>query len=72
MVSEAILGEEYISQEAVEQTGEMLEVSKIEDQIHGLPQQPLAVLKAAYRLRGKKELSTGDVYLAYERERKSL
>jgi len=46
MVSEAILGEEYIPQEAVEQAEEMLEVTKIEDQIRDLPRQPLALLEA--------------------------
>ena len=65
-VSEAVLGKDYIPQEAVEQAEEMLEVSKVEDQIRHLPQQPLAVLEAVYHLRGKRELSTGDVYSAYE------
>ncbi len=66
-VSEAILGKGYILEEAVDRAEKMLEVSKIEEEIRNLPQQPMAVLEAVYRLRRKKELSTGDVYSEYER-----
>jgi cell division control protein 6 len=65
-VSEAILGKDYIPEEAVDRAVEMLEISKIEEQIRELPPQPLAVLEAVYRLRRKNEVSTGDVYSAYE------
>lgn len=67
VVSEATLEKDYIPLEAaVSKAEEMLEISNLEDQIRDLPQQPLAVLEAVYRLRGKKELCTGDVYSAYE------
>jgi cell division control protein 6 len=67
MVSEEVLGRDYISPESVEQAEEMLEVVNYEDQIRDLPKQALAVLEAVYRLRGGKELSTGDVYSEYEK-----
>ena len=67
MVSESILGKRFIPEEAVGRAEKMLEVSKIEEQVRNLPQQPMAVLEAVYRLKGQRELSTGDVYSTYER-----
>jgi cell division control protein 6 len=66
MVSEAILGNDYITEEAVDKANEMIEVSNIEDQIRELPQHPLALLETIYRLKKKGEISTGDVYSAYD------
>ena len=66
MVSEAILAKDHITEEAVDKAHEMIEESNIEDQIRDLPPQPLALLEAIYRKRVEKNLSTGDVYAAYE------
>jgi cell division control protein 6 len=67
MVSEAILGKAYITEEAVSLAERMLEVGKIEEEVRNLPHQPMAVLEAVYRQKSKMDLSTGDVYSAYER-----
>ena len=67
MVSEAILARAYITEEAVDRAERMLEVGKIEEEIRNLPQQPMAVLESVYRQKSKRDLSTGDVYSAYER-----
>jgi len=46
MVSEAILAKDHITEEALDKAHDMIEESNIEDQIHELPPQPLALLEA--------------------------
>ena len=66
MVSEARLGKDHITEEAVDKAHEMIEFSNLQEQIRELPQHPFLLLEAIYRLREKREISTGDVYSAYE------
>ena len=60
------LKKNHITKEAVDKAHDMIEESNIEDQISDLPPRPLALLEAIYRKRVEKNLSTGDVYAAYE------
>ena len=66
MVSEAKLGKDYITEQAVDTAHKMIEESNIEDQFRELPMQALALLEAIYRLRDNRDISTGDVYSSYE------
>ena len=65
MVSEEIFGMDYISQDAVDQAEEMLDISKLQEQVRDLPQHPLSVLEAVFRSKGNMKLSTGEVYSGY-------